>query len=72
VWPTESFYINTGAYRNNINASTAGEAVIEIDYGIQATPWLLLQPNLQYIAQPGGNEDRSDALVLGLHFAVKL
>ncbi len=29
------------------------EAVIEVDYGIQATPWLLVQPNLQYIAQPG-------------------
>jgi porin len=48
------------------------ETVIELDCGIQATPWLLLQPNLQYIVQPGGNDDRSDALVLGLHFAVKL
>lgn len=48
------------------------ETVIELDCGIQATPWLLLQPNLQYIVQPGGNDDRSDALVLGLHFAVRL
>lgn len=48
------------------------EAVVELDYGFQATPWLLVQPNLQYIAQPGGNPDRGDAVVLGLHFAVKL
>ncbi|HEY4369089.1 MAG TPA: carbohydrate porin [Steroidobacteraceae bacterium] len=48
------------------------EAVIELDCGIQATPWLLLQPNLQYIVQPGGNDDRGNALVLGLHFALKL
>ena len=55
------------------NASVQrSETVIELDCGIQATPWLLLQPNLQYIVQPGGNQDRSDALVLGLHFAVKL
>ena len=46
--------------------------MIELDCGIQATPWLLLQPNLQYIIQPGGNHYRSDALVLGLHFAVRL
>lgn len=48
------------------------ETVIELDCGIQATPWLLLQPNLQYIVQPGGSDDRGDALVVGLHFAVKL
>lgn len=48
------------------------ETVMELDLGIHATPWLLLQPNLQYIVQPGGNADRSDALVLGLHFAVTL
>ena len=48
------------------------EAVVELDYGIQATPWLLLQPNLQYITQARDNEDRSGALVLGLHFTVKL
>ncbi|MGY1424777.1 carbohydrate porin [Lysobacter sp. A289] len=48
------------------------ETVIEVDYGIQATPWLLLQPNLQYIVQPGGNDDRSNALVLGLHMVIRL
>lgn len=48
------------------------ETVLELDYGIQATPWLTLQPNLQYILQPGGNDARKNAFVLGLHLAVKL
>jgi porin len=58
--------------RPNHSTVQRSETVIELDCGIQVTPWLLLQPNLQYIVQPGGNDDRSDALVLGLHFAVKL
>ena len=48
------------------------ETVFELDYGFQLTPRWLLQPNVQYIVQPGGNDDRSNALVLGLHFAMKL
>lgn len=48
------------------------ETVLELDYGIQATPWLILQPNLQYIVQPGGNDTRKNAFALGLHVAVKL
>jgi porin len=46
------------------------EAVIELGCGVQVTRSLLVQPNVQYIAQPGGNTDRSNALVLGLHFSV--
>jgi porin len=45
---------------------------IEFDCGFQATPWLLLQPNLQYIVQSGDNYNRRNAFVLGLHFAVTL
>lgn len=48
------------------------ETALELDYGIQATPWLILQPNLQYIVQHGGNDSRTNAFVLGLHVAVKL
>lgn len=45
---------------------------IEFDCGIQATPWLLLQPNLQYIIQAGGSAGRNNAVVLGLHFVLNL
>jgi porin len=56
--------------RPDSSSAQTSETLIELGLGVQATPALLLQPNLQYIVQPGGNDDRSDALVLGLHFSV--
>lgn len=52
------------------------EAVLELSYQIQVTPWMTLQPDLQRIFHPGGyvlNPDgsvRHDALVLGLRSAL--
>ncbi|EKM99826.1 MULTISPECIES: carbohydrate porin [unclassified Acidocella] len=34
------------------NLST-GEGVLEIGYGFQATPWLQIHPNVQYVMDPG-------------------
>ena len=48
------------------------EAVLEISYQAQVTPWMTLQPDLQRIFHPSGNvlnadgSVRKDALVLGL------
>jgi porin len=48
------------------------EAVLELSYQIQVTPWMTLQPDFQRIFHPGGNvlnadgSPRNDALVLGL------
>jgi porin len=44
------------------------ETAVELFYRAQLTPWLSLQPDLQFIANPGGQE--KDALALGLRFAV--
>ncbi|HQT38075.1 MAG TPA: carbohydrate porin [Acidocella sp.] len=33
--------------------ATTGEGVIEVGYGLQVTPWLLIHPNVQYIMDPG-------------------
>ncbi len=43
------------------------ESILEIDYGARITPWLLLQPNLQYVINPGGTGNIPNAFVLGLH-----
>lgn len=43
------------------------ESIVEIDYGAWITPWLLLQPNLQYVINPGGTGNISNAFVLGIH-----
>lgn len=44
----------------------SSEYVGEIYYGIQATPWLTLRPNFQYIHHPGGIAENRDVVVLGL------
>jgi porin len=43
------------------------ESIVEIGYGAWITPWLLLQPNLQYVINPGGTGNISNAFVLGIH-----
>jgi porin len=41
------------------------EMVIEFTYQAAITPWLTIQPDLQYIINPGGTSDLGDALVIG-------
>jgi porin len=55
------------------------ELLIEATYQAQATPWLLLQPDLQYVANPGGGIDDpadvrrglGDELVVGMRGTVR-
>jgi porin len=50
----------------------SSEAVIELMYQAQLKPWWILQPDLQYVINPGGgvlNSDgslRRNALVIGI------
>jgi porin len=44
------------------------ETAIELTYRIQALPWLALQPDLQYIINPGTDPALDDAWVVGLRF----
>jgi porin len=45
-----------------------------LGYGYQATPWLTLRPNLQYIIEPGAfsGQDIDNALVVGLQVKAAL
>ncbi len=45
------------------------ETVLEVFYRAQLTPWLALQPDLQLIANPGGQG--RNALAAGLRFAIE-
>ncbi|HKS14150.1 MAG TPA: carbohydrate porin [Pseudomonas sp.] len=38
----------------------------EVFYGVQATKWLMVRPNLQYVRHPGGVDEVDDAVVVGL------
>jgi porin len=42
------------------------EYAFELYYGLQATGWLMVRPNAQYIKDPGGTDHNKDAVVLGL------
>ena len=44
--------------------TSGGEAILELTYEIAATPWLSVQPDLQYVIDPLASG--SDATVLGL------
>ncbi len=46
------------------------EAVLELTYVAQITPWLSLQPDAQYIIRPGSTGDLGNAFVLGARAAV--
>lgn len=56
------------------------ETIFELAYTAQITPWLILQPDLQYIVHPGGNvpnaDDSSkavkDAFITALRFTITL
>lgn len=56
---------NAGTEYPNLNNA---EQLIELSYGYQATPWLTLRPDVQYIIEPGAfsGVDIDNALVLGL------
>jgi porin len=48
------------------------EVSIELTYHLHVTPWLALQPDVQYIVDPGAGAggDLDDALAVGLRFGV--
>jgi porin len=46
--------------------ATGNESVFELNYGIQATPWLTLRPGAQYVMTPSGQRAIQNALVLEL------
>ncbi|MBX3026888.1 carbohydrate porin [bacterium] len=48
------------------------EMVLELSYILQLTPWLQLQPDIQYVIEPGGTGDIPNALVLGAQIAINI
>ncbi len=48
------------------------EMVLELSYIWQITPWLQLEPDIQYVIEPGGTGDIPNALVLGAQIAINI
>lgn len=60
--------IGNTAKRQLLDEGSTGvgaEMVIELSYQCQVTPWLIVQPDVQYIINPGGTQDLDNALVVG-------
>lgn len=66
---------NGDLYRESV-ASTepalSGEWGIEATYSFQATPWLRIQPDIQYIKNPGTVSEIDDAFVTSLRLELSL
>jgi porin len=43
------------------------EQIAELNYTVQATPWLVVRPGVQYVVRPSGYETRPDTAVVTLH-----
>ena len=82
---TAAFGVAYGAFssqraRSQRDARSAGsgagiqkyEVALELTYIVQATKWLQVQPDLQYIINPGGTGKIPNALVLGFQLALSL
>ncbi len=59
------------AYVNATGGGLGGETTIELDYQYNPSPWLSIQPDIQYIFDPGGDSSRDDIAVLGLRTIVR-
>jgi len=60
----------SNAYEDNTGRSLSQEETFELDYQYNPTPWFTIQPDIQYIMDPGGDYQRQDILVLGLRTIV--
>jgi porin len=47
------------------------EYPVEVYYTFNASRWLMLRPNLQYVFHPGGTSEHEDPMVVGLKASVK-
>jgi porin len=79
-------FIQLGAARTHLNARAAfsdgletgvwadqgAEYALEADYGLQLARWMSVQPNVQYIVNPGGDEGRRNVVVIGVKTSIAI
>jgi Carbohydrate-selective porin, OprB family len=52
------------------STGVGAEMDLEVTYQAQITRWLSIQPDLQFVINPGVNQDLKNALVIGLRTVV--
>jgi porin len=68
---TTAFGAAYGKFSNDL-AGLAFELVLEWSHAFALTPWVTIQPDVQYILDPGGTGEIPDALVLGVQLGITL
>jgi porin len=62
--------INSASFQDSMISagmlSDTQETAFELTYRIQATPWVALQPDFQYVLNPGTNPELADAFIISL------
>lgn len=58
--------LSSGAAEELDGGDRGSEMVFEATYQISLGPWLTVQPDVQFIVQPGGSDALKNALVVGL------
>lgn len=61
-----SVHVNDSFADSRPAFDASAEYNIELNYSYNATKWLMLRPNLQYVVNPGSSNQVDNALVLGL------
>ena len=59
-----------GAFSRYLPGQTY-EVALEWTYALAVTPWLTIQPDLQYIVRPGGKPSVRNALVVGVQLSLQ-
>jgi porin len=57
---------NSSKYRDSVGNSDSAETGLELTYSDNLTPWIRVQPDVQYTINPGTDPALDDALTLGL------
>lgn len=61
---------NSDKFREAAGVSDGAETVIEVTYSDMLTPWLAVQPDMQYVINPGTDPSVDDAVVWGVRMTV--
>lgn len=62
--------VNGDTYRAATASATANETNIELSYRFQVRPWLTIQPDLQYVINPGADNTYNDATYFAVRMAI--
>lgn len=66
---TTAFAVSYGGFSRDLPGQTH-ELVFEWTYAMALTGWLVVQPDLQYVVNPGGRSSVGNAVVIGAQLAV--